>query len=82
MKAMLVTGCQDVDTWDFLGVTIPKLLGAAGTHYNTGFTYWDKQTQKIELMLTQDFYKNEVYEWARMIADGTIVSDEGMTKVH
>ena len=82
VKAMLVTGGQDVDTWDFLGVTIPKLLGAAGTHYNTGFTYWDKQTQKIELMLTQDFYKNEIYEWAKMIADGTIVSDEGMTTVH
>lgn len=82
VKAMLVTGGQDVDTWDFLGVTIPKLLGAAGTHYNTGFTYWDKQTKKIELMLTQDFYKNEVYEWAKMINDGTIVSKEGMTTVH
>ena len=80
VKAMLVTRGTgaDADNWDFLGVTIPKLLGAAGTHYNTGFTYWDKQTQKIELMLTQDFYKNEVYEWAKMIADGTIVSDERM----
>ena len=82
VKAMLVTGGQDVDTWDFMGVTIPKLLGATGTHYNTGFSYWDKQTKKIELMLTQDFYKNEVYEWAKMIDDGTIVSKEGMTTVH
>ncbi|MBE5739770.1 MAG: hypothetical protein E7349_02805, partial [Clostridiales bacterium] len=60
VKAMLVTGGQDADTWDFMGVTIPKLLGATGTHYNTHFTYWDKQTKKIELMLTQDFYKDEV----------------------
>ena len=82
VKAMLVTGGQDADTWDFMGVTIPKLLGATGTHYNTHFTYWDKQTKKIELMLTQDFYKNEVYEWAKLINDGTIVSKEGMTTVH
>ena len=82
VKAMLVTGGQDADTWDFMGVTIPKLLGATGTHYNTHFTYWDKQTQKIELMLTQDFYKNEVYEWAKLINEGTIVSKEGMTTVH
>ncbi|MBO5736845.1 MAG: hypothetical protein J6S04_03445 [Clostridia bacterium] len=82
VKAMLVTGGSDTDTWDFLGVTIPKLLGAAGTHYNTGFTYWDKQSKKIELMLTQDFYKDEVYEWAKMINEGTIVSKEGMTDVH
>ena len=82
VKAMLVTGGQDVDTWDFLGVTIPKLLGGNGTHYNTHFTYWDKQTKKIELMMAQDFYKEEVYEWAKMIDDGTIVSREGMTTVH
>ena len=82
VKAMLVTAGQDHDTWDFMGTLIPKLLGAAGTHFNTQYSYWDKQTQKIELMLNQDFYKNEVYEWAKMINDGTIVSKEGMTTVH
>lgn len=82
VKTMLVTAGQDYDTWDFMGTLIPKLLGAGGTHYNTQYSYWDKKTQKIELMLTQDFYKNEVYEWAKLINNGTIVSKEGMTTVH
>ena len=33
-------------------------------------------------MLYQDFYKDEVYEWAKMIDQGTIVSREGMTTTH
>ena len=75
VKPMLITEGSDHDTWSFLGVLLPKLLGATGTHANTYFSYWDVNTQKIEMMLTQDFYKNEFYEWAKMIDEGTYVSD-------
>lgn len=78
VKPMLITEGSDHDTWSFLGVLLPKLLGATGTHANTYFSYWDVNTQKIEMMLTQDFYKNEFYEWAKMIDEGTYVSDERM----
>lgn len=75
---MLVTAGSDRDTWDFMGKLIPGLLGAGANSMNSNFSYWDKTTQKIESMLYQDFYKNEVYEWAKMINEGTIVSDTMM----
>ena len=79
---MLVTAGSDADTWDFMGKLIPNLLGAGANSMNTNFSYWDVSTQKIESMLYQDFYKEEVYEWAKMVADGTIVSKTGMTTSH
>lgn len=75
---MLVTAGSDRDTWDFMGKLIPGLLGGGANSMNTNFSYWDKTTQRIESMLYQDFYKDEVYEWAKMIHDGTIVSDSMM----
>lgn len=82
VKPMLLTAGSDYDTWDFIGKLIPGFLGAGYNSYNTNFSYWDVSTQKIESMLYQDFFKEEVYEWAKMIADGTIVSTEGMTTQH
>ncbi len=94
VEPMLITEGQDNDNWSFLGVTIPKLLGATGTHYNTYFSYWDAQTQQVELMMAQDYYKQEVYEWAKLIAEGNkikketkgkgeyLVSDDGMDRPH
>ena len=79
---MLITEGSDNDNWSFLGVTLPKLLGATATHQNCYFSYWDTTSQKVELMLTQNFYKNEFYEWAKMINDGKIVSKEGMATLH
>lgn len=79
---MLVTAGSDYDTWDFIGKLIPGLLGSGYNSYNTNFSYWDVQTQKIESMLYQDFFKQEIYEWAKMIADGTVVSRTGMTTQH
>ena len=75
---MLVTAGSDHDTWDFMGKLIPGLLGAGANSFNSNFSYWDTSTQQIESMLYQDFYKNEVYEWAKMIYDGTVVSDTQM----
>lgn len=79
---MLVTGGSDADTWDFLGKLIPNLLGAGANSMNSNFSYWDTSTEKIESMLYQDFYKQEVYEWAKLIDNGTIVSRTGMTTNH
>lgn len=75
---MLVTAGADRDTWDFMGKIIPGLLGAGANSFNSNFSYWDTSTQRIESMLYQDFYKDEVYEWAKMIYDGTVVSDTQM----
>lgn len=82
VRTMLVTAGSDHDTWDFLGKLVPGLLGSGYNSNNTNFSYWDASTQKIESMLYQDFYKNEVYEWAKMIEEGTIVSKTGMTTNH
>ena len=79
VSTMLMTSGSDRDTWDLLGKLVPALLGGGYNSNNTNFSYWDVSTQKIESMLYQDFYKQEVYEWAKMIADGTIVSKAGMT---
>lgn len=82
VKTMLVTAGQDYDTWDFMGKLIPYLIGAGANSMNTNMSYWDVGTQRVESMLYQDFYKNEVYEWAKMIKDGTVVSTSGMTTSH
>lgn len=79
VQTMLMTSGSDRDTWDLLGKLVPALLGGGYNSNNTNFSYWDVSTQKIESMLYQDFYKDEVYEWAKMIADGTVVSKSGMT---
>lgn len=79
---MLVTAGSDADTWDFMGKLIPYLIGAGANSMNTNMSYWDVSTQKVESMFYQDFYKDEVYEWAKMIDDGTIVSRTGMTTAH
>ena len=66
VQTMVIMNGDDSDSWDFLGVLIPKLLGATGNHKNTQYSYWDAKTQKVEMMMTQDFYKDEVYEWAKL----------------
>lgn len=70
------------DNWSLLGVLLPSLLGGTMSFYNHMFSYWDVSTQKVELMLLQDFYKDEFYEWAKMIAQGDVVSDYGVTTDH
>lgn len=82
VQTMLMTSGSDQDTWDLLGKLVPALLGSGYNSNNTNFSYWEVSTQRIESMLYQDFYKEEVYEWAKMIADGTIVSTSGMTSNH
>ena len=82
VSTMVLHTGYDYDTWDFMGVLIPKLLGGAGNHYNTHFNYWDVSTQKIEIMLEQDFYKNEVYEWAKLLSEGKYVSTDGFDSTH
>lgn len=65
VKPMLMTAGSDYDTWDFVGKLIPGFLGAGYNSYNTNFSYWDVTTQKIESMLYQDFFKEEIYEWRK-----------------
>lgn len=81
VRTMLTTAGSDMDTWDLMGKLIPYLIGAGANSMNTNMSYWDVSSQKIESMLYQDFYKDEVYEWAKMIKDGTIVSDYGMETI-
>lgn len=82
VATMVLDNGNDYDTWDFMGVLIPKLLGGTGNHKNTHFSYWDVNTQKVEMMMTQDFYKREVYEWAKLLAEGKLVSKDGFYSSH
>lgn len=82
VTTMLVTAGSDADTWDFMGKLIPYLSGAGANSMNTNMSYWSVESQKIESMMYQDFYKDEIYEWAKMINDGKIVSRTGMTTSH
>lgn len=82
VQTMVLDNGNDYDTWDFMGVLIPKLLGGTGNHGNTHFCYWDAKTQKVEMMMTQDFYKNEVYEWAKLLSAGEVVSSDGFNSSH
>lgn len=82
VKPMLVTEGADRDNWSFMGVLIPKLLGATATHTNNYFSYWDVSTQNVELMFKQDYYKEEVRAWADLIAQGDLVSTYGMTDTY
>ena len=77
VEPMLVHSGTDYDTWSFMGVLIPQLLGATGTYENTAFSYWDAIDQEIKLMFEQDFYKAEVQEWAKLIAQGKYVDNYG-----
>lgn len=77
VEPMLVTDGQDRDTWSFLGKLVPSLLGS--TMINGQFMYFDAQTKKVERTFSQDFYKDEVYEWAKLISEGKYVSNYGMT---
>lgn len=81
---MLVTGGRDADTWDFMGKLVPYLLGAGANSMNTNMSYWDVETQKVESMLYQDFYRDEVKEWAKMVQEGTVIidNDEFMNTNH
>lgn len=82
VETMVLHTGYDYDTWDFMGVLVPQLLGATGNHYNTHFSYWDVSTQKIELMMNQQFYKDEMYEWAKLLSEGKIVSQNGFDAAH
>ncbi len=82
VQAMMASAGSDYDTWDFLGTLIPKLLGGAGTHTNTQFTYWDSETQKIELMMTQDWYLDEVEEWNKLVQEGKYVTKTDFDSSH
>lgn len=69
---------SDRDTWDFMGLLIPWLIGATGNHINTEFTYWDAVDKEIKLLFEQDFYKAELKEWVELIQEGKYVDDYGI----
>ncbi len=66
------------DNWDFMAVLAGHLNGwnsnPSGFNQNY-FTYYDKTTGKIELMLEQPFYKEAIKELADLIADDVISTD-------
>lgn len=78
VEPMLVGSGSDRDTWDFVGVLLPMLLGGTGSFYNYGLSYWDKQDQEIKLMFEQEWFKAELKEWVKMISDGKYVDDYGL----
>lgn len=64
------------DGWDFGGQLLTRLLGGM-TINNDMFTYWDKVDKEIKLLYEQDFYTDELKEWAALLAEGKYVNEEG-----
>lgn len=66
------------DNWDFMGTLVGYLNGYAcnpAGFANNYFTYYDKTTGKIELMLEQPFYKAAIKEMQELIAEDVISTD-------
>jgi hypothetical protein len=75
---MLAGDGSDRDTWSFLGILLPWLLGATASYSNTMFSYWDALDQECKVMVAQDFYKEELAEWAELIKNGTYINQFGL----
>ena len=66
------------DNWDFMGTLAGILNGWSSNISEFGqnyFTYFDKNTGKVELMLEQPFYKEAIRELTNLIAEDVICSD-------
>ena len=66
------------DNWDFLTVLAGSLDGFnswQGISANNYFTYFDVETEKIEYMFQQDWYKQDVKELVQLIQEGVISQD-------
>ena len=66
------------DNWDFLTFLAGALNGLGG--YETGspqnyFTYYDIDTEKVEYMYEQDFYKEAVKELTELVQEDVISQD-------
>ena len=42
------------------------------TVFNSHFTYWDNITKKVEYMFKQDWFKQDLKEFTRLVQDGTV----------
>jgi putative aldouronate transport system substrate-binding protein len=67
-----------IDNWSLLAI-LGSLYG-----YNRGssanvnyFTYWDKEKQKVEYMFKQDFFKEILKDWTKLVQDD-IASPESL----
>ncbi|MDR0425759.1 MAG: hypothetical protein LBH24_01155 [Clostridiales bacterium] len=78
VEPMLIGDGNDRDTWSFLGILLPFLMGATATYTNTMFTYWDAIDQVCKVMAAQDFYKAELKKWVEIIAEGRYASQYGL----
>ncbi len=66
------------DNWDFLSVLAGGLNGFnswQGVSNNNYFTYYDVETEKIEYMFQQDWYKQDVKELVELIQEDVICQD-------
>lgn len=66
------------DNWDFLTVLAGSLDGFnswQGISNNNYFTYFDVETEKIEYMFQQDWYKQDVKELVELIQEDVICQD-------
>lgn len=66
------------DNWDFLTCLAGVLNGFGGYGVDTGqnyFTYYDIDTEKVEYMFKQDFYKEAVKELTELIQEDIISQD-------
>ncbi|MCK9478978.1 MAG: extracellular solute-binding protein [Firmicutes bacterium] len=67
---------EGIDNWALL-TTLGSVSG-----YNTGrgvganyFTYWDKETKKVEYMFAQPFFKEVLRDWTRLVQDNIAAPD-------
>lgn len=51
------------------------VLDGRGSNYNYMFTYWDKEADKVELALKQDFFKNSLSVWNGLVREDIVSPD-------
>lgn len=75
-KVFPTYACDGTDNWmlmTYLGCLYGRYVqGLGGANY---FTYYDKETEQIEYMFKQDFFKETVKDWANLVQDGVASLD-------
>lgn len=81
VQTILAADGRDRDNWSLMGVLFPRIMGASGP-LNTMFTYWDVEEQKVQMMLTKDFFKDMLKDWVDMMATGKYCDNYGTTQLY
>ena len=60
------------DNWDLMAALNGMLYGYPSSTQNNYFTYFDKQTQKLEFTFKQPWLKDIMFKWNQLIREGVV----------